>query len=218
MSLSGHDVLFLKWISSSCYLDDNTGSICCTLSWLELSSHSHRHNALVSHMNVCPANEDALGTLESWSQCWGCQECNYSNAGNFSRSDSVCKIQEQRFNLQSRYMSQVISTNNNDSFRSPNSRIIYKGRLVTSHYLDCPTFQPRSREHDVQPSRQGSMQKKELGKAQFLACSSTAPDSPHSCSGAAPVWLCHETASFIRLYYCHYMPFKRPPKPLNWVI
>jgi len=37
-------------------------------------------------------------------------------AGDFSRSDSVCKIQEQRFNLQSRYMSQVISTNNNYSF------------------------------------------------------------------------------------------------------
>jgi len=36
--------------------------------------------------------------------------------------------------------------------------------------------------------------KKELRKAQFLACSSTALDSPRSCSGAAPVWLCHRTA------------------------
>jgi len=36
--------------------------------------------------------------------------------------------------------------------------------------------------------------KKELRKAQFLACSSTVLDSPRSCSGAAPVWLCHRTA------------------------
>jgi len=65
-------------------------------------------------------------------------------AGDFSRSDSVCKIQEQRLNLQSKYMSQVISINNNDSSRSPNN---YKDRLVTRiHYLDCPTLQHRSRD------------------------------------------------------------------------
>jgi len=172
-------------------------------------------------MNVCSANEDALGTLESWSQCWGCQECNYSNAGNFSRSDSVCKIQEQRFNLQSRYMTQVISTNNNDSFRSPNNHITY--RLMTrSHYLDCPTLQPRSREHGVQPRRQGSMQKKrtQKGTVSRLLFHSTRLTTFmfRCCSCLAVSWNSLRLWDPGRLYYCYYMPFKRPPKPLNWVI
>jgi len=115
-------------------------------------------------MNVCSANEDALGTLLSHDRSAEVsRNLIVRMAGDFSRSDSVCKIQEQRFNLQSRYVSQVISINNNDSFRSPNNHITY--RLMTrSHYLDCPTLQPRSREHGVQPRRQGSMQKKRTQK------------------------------------------------------